>query len=181
MIQTRPCWGGASRAKEAGRTGFLPLCWDLSPSGTKPAMSCSTDMIWTQIHVLDIALFNRSATALQHDINHLSWLSVGLLINSRVSAKVVSSQLSRAVRRPMLGSSKTRSAPYISFWSRVHPCYLFFFAGIHSTSMESARSNLPTSVLYFLSSPRARCHPRIVADRPSDAAASHGTCRACEP
>ena len=97
MIQTRPCWGGASRAKEAGRTGSLPLCWDLSPSGTKPAMSCSTDIIWTQIHVLDIALFNRSATALRHDINHLSWLPVGLLINSRVSANVVSSQLSRAV------------------------------------------------------------------------------------
>ena len=106
MIQTRPCWGGASRAKEAGRTGSLPLCWDLSPSGTKPAMSCSTDIIWTQIHALDIALFNRSATALQHDINHLSWLPVGLLINSCVSANVVSSQMSRAVRRSMLGSSR---------------------------------------------------------------------------
>ena len=99
MIQTRPCWGGASRAEEAGRTGSIRLCWDLSESGTKPAVSYSTNIIWTQIHVLGIALFNRLATALQHAINHLPWLSVGLLINSRISANVVSSHLPRAVRR----------------------------------------------------------------------------------
>ena len=66
MIQTRLCWGGASRAEEEGWTGSIRLCWDLSLSGSKPAVSCSTNIIRTQIHVLDIALFNRSATTLQH-------------------------------------------------------------------------------------------------------------------
>ncbi len=70
MIQMRLCWGGASRAEEAGGTGSIRLCWDLSQSGTKPAVSCSTDILWTQIHVLDIALFNCSATALQHGCRH---------------------------------------------------------------------------------------------------------------
>ena len=64
MIQMRLCWGGASRAEEAGGTGSIRLCWDLSH--TEPAVSCSTDILWTQIHILDIALFNRSETALQH-------------------------------------------------------------------------------------------------------------------
>ena len=92
----RRCWGGASRAEETGGTGSIRLCWDLSQSGTEPAVSCSTDIFWTQIR----RSANRRATWLQarpNENNHLSWLSVGLLINSRISANLVWSHLPRAL------------------------------------------------------------------------------------